>query len=313
MSWWIRPLVRLVAAILLPLAVPAVITAALWSLPGDPAEIICPPGICDGTEALAARWGLDKGAFYFYTNWLSSAFTGDFGASWRVAQGYPVSDLLMESLPTTALLVLLSMLPLTLGSVLAAAGYLPRRLDALWQAMGLVPAVILALGFAAVVSINYGALSFDGWPGMLRLLFGALVLGIADGALAGAIVGTRSTFEEEVKQRYVGIAVLRGESTLSNTLPNVLPALIGQFRARTLHVLSGTVIVEVILSIPGLGELLWDGTLQQDFGVVLAAAWAFALLSGLLLLIQALSEVAITMYVQRSPAGVVDGDVGAAA
>lgn len=313
MSWWIRPLVRLIAAIVLPLAVPAVITAAIWSLPGDPAEIICPPAICTGGEALAARWGLDQGPVHFYTSWLSKAITGDFGASWRVAQGFPVNELILESLPTTAILVLLAMLPLTVGSVLAAAGYLPKRLDNVWQAFGLIPAVILALGFAAVVSINYGALSFDGWPGTLRLLFGALVLGIADGALAGAVVGTRSTFEEEVKQRYVGIAVLRGESTLSNTLPNVLPALIGQFRARTLHVLSGTVIVEVILSIPGLGELLWDGTLQQDFGVVLAAAWAFALLSGCLLFVQAVSEVAIAMYVRRSPTGVVEASAGAAA
>ena len=87
------------------------------------------------------------------------------------------------------------------------------------------------------------------------------------------------------------IALLRGETPLSNALPNVLPALIGQFRARMLHVLSGTVIVEVVLGIPGLGELLWDGTLLQDFGVVLAAAWAFSLLSGVLLLAQAGAEV----------------------
>lgn len=306
MSWWIRPLVRLVAAILLPLAVPAVITAALWALPGDPAEIICPPGICDGTEALARRWGLDQGAFHFYSQWMTNALQGEFGASWRVAQGFPVSDLLWESMPTTAMLVLLSMVPLIVGSVVAAFGYLPRKLDPAWQVLGLVPAVIMALAFAAVVQINYGALSHDGWPGTLRLLFGALVLGIADGAFAGAVLGTRSTFEEERKQRYVGIAILRGETALSNTLPNVLPALIGQFRARTLHVLSGTVVVEVVLGIPGLGELLWDGTLLQDFGVVLAAAWAFALLSGGLLLAQALSEVAIAMYVRRSPAGVVD-------
>ena len=47
--------------------------------------------------------------------------------------------------------------------------------------------------------------------------------------------------------------------------------------------MSGAGIVEVVLGIPGLGELLWEGTLLQDFGVVLAAAWAFALLSGALL------------------------------
>lgn len=295
---------RFIAAALLPLAVPAIITMAIWVLPGDPAEIICPPELCTGTQALAERWNLDQGPWHFYSTWLLSALSGDFGASWTVIQGYPVLTILLESLPATAKLVAMAMLPLLLGSVLAALGWIPKRLDALWQAMGLVPAVILALVFAAVVQINYGALSHDGWPGTLRLLCAALVLGVADGALAGAVVGTRSVFEEEVKQRYVQIAVLRGEDVLSNALPNVLPALVGQLRARTLHVLSGSVIVEVVLGVQGLGDMLWNGTLQQDFGLVLAAAWAFSLLSGGLLFVQGMVEVMVALYVRRSPAGV---------
>ncbi|NCG20968.1 MAG: ABC transporter permease subunit [Rhodobacterales bacterium] len=304
MSWWIRPLVRIIAALTLPLAVPAVITMALWALPGDPAEIICPPAICPGTEALAQRWGLDQGPVYYYFNWLSSAIQGDFGDSWRVMAGEPVTTLRWDSLPTTAALVLLALIPLILGGVTAAAGLLPRRLDPLWQGMGLVPSVILALGAAAYVQLTYGALSSDGWPAMVRLLLGAAVLGISDGALAGAVVGTRSVFEEEIRSRYVQIALLRGESPVANALPNVLPALIGQFRGRILHVLSGAVVVEVVLGIPGLGDLLWDGTLLQDFGVVLAAAWAFGLLSAVLLLFQATCEILLALYVRRSPVGV---------
>ena len=300
-DWWIRPVVRLLAALVLPFAVPAIVTMALWILPGDPAEIICPPGICEGTEELARNWGVDKGPGHFYGLWVANALDGEFGNSWRVATGYSVRELLIESLPATTMLMLLAMVPLGVASFLAALGWMPRRADPFWQAIGLVPAVILALIFAAVVEINYGALSYDGWPGTLRILFGALVLGIADGALAGSIVGTRGVFEEELKQRYIQIAILRGESTLSNSLPNVLPALVGQFRARILHVLSGAVIVEVVLGIPGLGELLWDGTLLQDFGVVLAAAWAFSLLSGALLLAQALVEIGVAMHVRRYP------------
>ena len=295
---------RLIAAILLPVAVPAVITAALWVLPGDPAEIICPPGICEGTEALAQRWGLDKGPVDFYFSWMSHAVTGDFGNSWRVSQGYSVALLLWESVPKTTLLIVLAMFPLVTGSVLASMGWMPKRADPVWQFIGLVPSVILALLFAAVVQINFGAMSNDGLPGALRLVFGGLVLGFADGAFAGAVVGTRSVFEEEFKQRYVQIAILRGETVLSNALPNVLPALIGQFRGRMLHILSGAVVVEVVLGISGLGELLRDGTLMQDFGVVLAAAWGFALLSGALLFAQAMCEVLIELYVRSYPTGV---------
>jgi ABC-type dipeptide/oligopeptide/nickel transport system permease component len=85
-------------------------------------------------------------------------------------------------------------------------------------------------------------------------------------------------------------------------LPNVMPALAGQMRARVLHLLSGAVVVEVVLGLPGVGDLLWSGTLLQDFGVVLAAATSFAAISGGLLCLQALVEIAVALHVRRAPA-----------
>jgi len=306
MSWWTRPIVRVVAAVLLPVAVPAALTAVLWALPGHPAEIVCPPGICDGADALAERWNLHKGPWHFFSTWFGQALQGEFGNSWRAQPGVPVSELLWQSLPETTKLLVLAMVPILSASVAAALGWLPKRLDPVWQVIGLVPAVILALFCAAQVQIAYGAMSHEGWPATLRLLLGALVLGVADSALSGAITGTRGVFQAELRQRYIQIALLRGETPLSNALPNVLPALIGQFRARALHLMSGAVVVEVVLGISGLGELLFDGTLMQDFGVVLAAAWAFSLLSAALLLLQGVLEVAVALWVRWAPSGVVE-------
>jgi ABC-type dipeptide/oligopeptide/nickel transport system permease component len=62
------------------------------------------------------------------------------------------------------------------------------------------------------------------------------------------------------------------------------------------------VVVEVVLQVPGIGELLWQGTLLQDFGVVLAAATGFALLSAARLLAQAVGEVAVALWVRGGPA-----------
>jgi ABC-type dipeptide/oligopeptide/nickel transport system permease component len=150
------------------------------------------------------------------------------------------------------------------------------------------------------VQLNFGAGSSD--PEQLaRLLGGALVLGFADGAFSGAVSGVRGLFESENRQRYVSIAILRGETPLSNTLPNVAAALAGQLRARTLHLLSGTVVVEVVLRINGLGDLLWGGALRQDFAVVLPVATGFALLSAFLLLVQALVEILASVHIRRSP------------
>jgi ABC-type dipeptide/oligopeptide/nickel transport system permease component len=291
-----------VAAFVLPFAVPAIITALIWSLPGDPAEIICPPELCGGTAQLAARWNLDGGPWKFFHGWVLAAMHGDFGNSWRVQQGVPVADLLHEAVPTTFVLLGLGLIPVLLGALGGATGLVPRRADPVFSAIGLVPAVVFALLCAARVELSWGAESFNPEATRLRILLGALVLGFADGAFAGAVTGVRSLFRSERKQRYVGIALLRGERVMANMLPNVTPALAGQLRARLLHLLSGTVVVEVVLRINGVGDLLWGGTLLQDFGVVLAAATIYALISAILLFLQAVTEILVALHVRRAPA-----------
>ena len=81
-------------------------------------------------------------------------------------------------------------------------------------------------------------------------------------------------------------------------------ALAGQLRARTLHLLSGAVIIEAVLQIDGLGDFLWRGTLKQDFGLVLATATGFAVVSAALLAFQGLLEIFVALHVRRSPAQV---------
>ncbi len=299
--WWLRPAVRLAAAVLLPIAVPAIITVLIWALPGDPASIICPPQTCGGNEALAARWNLDAGPWKFFSGWLSGAVTGDFGNSWRLEQGVPVAELLGEAVPNTLRLIGVAFVMVAVGAFTGATGWLSRRLDALLHIGGLVPALVLALVAAAMVELTLGSDSFGDAGRLYRLLGGGLVLGFADGAFSGAVTGVRGVFDRESRQRYVGIAVLRGERPVGNTLPNVMPALAGQLRARTLHLLSGAVVVEVVMRIDGLGDLLWGGTLLQDFGVVLAAASGFAVVSAALLLVQALVEIGVAVHVRRAP------------
>ncbi len=294
-------MVRVLAALALPVLVPTIITLLIWSLPGDPASLICPAESCGSTEVLSARWNLDQGPQGFLSAWLGDAVQGDLGRSWRLQQGVQVNELIGDALPNTLILLALALIPLTIGTLRAALGPLPRGFGPVIQVLGLVPALVLALVAAAVVELRWGSASFGDAASWARLIAGALVLGLADGALSGAVGGTRALFEAEARQRYVGIALLRGEGVLGNTLPNVAPALAGQVRGRVLHLLSGAVIVEAILRIDGVGDLLWGGTLLQDFGVVLASATIFALISSALLLLQAMAEVLIALVVRRSP------------
>ena len=297
--WWVRPLVRTLAAFLLPVAVPLVLTLLLWALPGDPASIVCPPEACTGTEELAKRWNLDQGPLHYFTSWVSSALSGDLGNSWRMQTGTPVRSLVLESIPNTLALIGLSLIPILIGTLLAALDVVHRKLDPLLYLIGLFPAVILAVMAAAWKVLTYS--EFGGETA--ALLLGAAVLGLADGAFSGAVTGTRSVSSAERRQRYTGVGILRGETELANILPNIMPALAGQLRARTLHLCSGAVVVEVVLKIDGLGDLLWQASLLQDFGLVLPVATVFAVFSAILLLGQALVEGAVAVWVRWSPRG----------
>ena len=301
--WWVRPLVRTISALVLPVVVPVLLTLLLWALPGDPASIVCPPENCTGTDALAERWNLDQGPIHFFTEWLTAALGGELGNSWRMQTGASVSNLVFESIPHTLALIGLAFIPILLGTVLAALDVVHRRLDPLLYLLGLFPAVILAVMAAAWKVLTYS--EFGGETAALFL--GAAVLGIADGAFSGAVTGTRSVSAAERQQRYTGVGVLRGETELANILPNITPALVGQLRARILHLVSGAVVVEVVLKIDGLGDLLWQAALVQDFGIVLPVTTVFACFSAILLLVQALVEGAAAVWVRWSPAGVVGG------
>jgi len=196
------------------------------------------------------------------------------------------------------------MLPVAIAAIAGASGRVPRRIVPAFAAFGLVPAVVLALLGAAAVELRFGADSFDVTGMRVRILVGALVLGLADGAFSDTLSGVGALFSAERKQRYVQVAQLRGERPLSNMLPNLTPALVGQLRARALQLVSGTVVVEVVLRINGVGDLLWNGTLLQDFGVVIAAATTYAVLSAVLLAVQAVVEIAVALWVRRAPAAV---------
>ena len=299
--WWIQPLARAIVALALPLLVPACITALIWALPGNPAEIICPPSICTGGDELAARWHLDQGPLGFYGHWVSSAWHLDFGDSWRVLTGKPVLELMQQTIPNTMLLIFMALIPITIGSVMGAFQQPSKKWDPLLVMVGIFPVVVLALLAAAVVELNFAGTDDDGLGYWMRMIAAALTLGIADGALSGSILGNRSIFEQENQQRYVGISLLRGESNFSNTLPNLAGTLVGQYRARIVQLLSGAVIVEVIVRVDGFGALLWRGTLVQDFGVVLAAATVFSAISSAFLLLQAIVEVLQNLHQRRSP------------
>jgi peptide/nickel transport system permease protein len=291
-------------------------TWLVWSMPGDPVERLGNlAGVNDpiSREAVAQERNLGEGWWHFFESWWDRAIQLDFGKAWTISGNVwdvggmagtsEISAFLMPNILSTLTLVGLALIPVIIGTIGAATRVFPARMDPLLHMAGLIPAVVFSILAMAFVTIKYGELDQTLKPDLLsiNLIFGALVLGLSDGAFSGAVIGTRSLFGAENQRRYVAVGILRGERSLSNTLPNVLPALVGQLRARTLHLLSGAVVVEAILEINGLGDLLWQGALTQDLPIMLAAATCFALISAVLLVTQSLVEIGVAWHVRRGP------------
>ena len=319
--WWYRPLVRVLVALALPLGVPALIAWMIWAMPGDPASVICAPELCPNSyDDLSARWHLEAGPMNYYRHWISSALdigacvvgthehgggVGDLGKSWTYISSEPVRSLLADSIFNTLKLVGLASMILLLGAVRSASGSLSRFTKRIFSLLGAVPALVLALAGSAFIAETFGSESAGSQANTIRLLVASFVLALADASLSGTVEAVEQVVTSEKRQRYVEMGVLRGETVLSNMLPNIMPSLAGQFRARILNLVSSAVIIEVILSVEGVGDLLWNATLNQDFGLVLGSTFLFVLFSSALLVLQAVVEVVTALVVRRSPMGVV--------
>jgi len=261
-----------------------VIFAVLDVLPGNVAEVMLGESATrEAVQALQARLGLDRPPIERYGAWMSGLARGDMGQS--VAYDTPVLDLVQERLVVTVPLAVMAMaltavLALALG-VYAAAHH--NRLGdvgvmALSQLGIAVPsfwfAIVLILLFA-VKAQWFSAGGFPGWDEGLWSGFTALVLpAVALAAVQAAILSriTRSAVLEVLREDFVRTARAKGLSrrevlwrhVLRNAMVPVLTVMGLQFA----NLLTGTVIIENVFSLPGLGRLVFQAIANRDLVVV---------------------------------------------
>lgn len=273
------------------LAVSAVVFGAMNLLPGDPALTIL--GI-DATEdalaALRAELGLNDPALLRYVRWIGGALTGDLGLShsFRV----PVSGLIAERLPVTVALAL-SAMALTVAAALAlgiaAAARQGRPAD--WAVMLLsqvgiaVPAFWLSMLLVLLFAVTLRWLppgGFPGWSDPVAALR-ALVLPTAALALVQSAVlarVTRSAALEALRLDFVRTARAAGLSrrrTLwRHVLPNALVPIVTIVGLQFAALVTGTIVIENVFYLPGLGRLLFQAIANRDLPLVQALVTLFA-------------------------------------
>jgi peptide/nickel transport system permease protein len=242
-------------------------------------------------DALRARNGLDQPLVEQYFRWAGRALTGDLGVSFR--SGEPVTVLIGERLPATLtlafaaiLLALLIAVPLGTLSALRPRSLTDRVATVISQIGISVPdfwlAIVLILVFAGTLgwlpSGGYVPLGEDPLGWLQRLILPAIAVGVVSGSVITRFV--RSSVLEALGSDHVRTAQAKGlpeRQVLGwHVLRNALLPLVTVTGVQLAYLLSGVVVVEIVFSWPGLGQLALQAVEARDYPVLQGAILLFA-------------------------------------
>jgi peptide/nickel transport system permease protein len=294
---------RLGGAVVTLLGVTVVVFIVLRTIPGD--AITASLGIESGTltpdqrASLRHFYGIDKPWYEQLWTWISGIFRGDLGLS--LTSGKSVAGLIWSALPVTVELAVLSaVIGAGVGVLLGVlAGSRRGRLsDSVTQAGSLVGLAIpeFVLGTAVVAILaeafhyfpNTGTfvpLTHSVSGNLSQVLYPSLVLSVA--FAANTMSATRSEYAEVADADYVRTARGKGLRPLrirtSHILRNASIPVVTMTGIQFGYLLGGTVIIEQIFALPGMGRLLFTSISNRDYpvvqGTVLVIATLFVLVN----------------------------------
>ncbi len=282
---------------------------------GDPVRLALGTRFSQETyDALRERSGLDLPLVEQYFNWAGRAVTGDLGVSFR--SGDTVTALIAERLPATltlafaaVFLALLIAVPLGTISALRPRSIVDRFATVISQFGISVPdfwlAIVLILVFAGTLgwlpSGGYVPLSEDPLGWLERLIMPAVVTGTVSGSVITRFV--RSSVLEALGSDHVRTAEAKGlprrQVFTWHVLRNALLPLVTVTGVQLAYLLSGVVVVEIVFSWPGLGQLALQSVQARDYPVLQGAILLFAVVFLVINLLVDLLYTAIDPRIRR--------------
>ena len=278
------------------LLVTIIVFVVMRLIPGDPALAILSADDAVYTQEelaqLRAELGTDRPIPIQYLEWISGFLRGDFGTSYW--WGGPVMERLGERIPVTIELAILGILlavvcavPLGVISAIkpdSPLDYASRIFTLVGISIptffsGILLTLVLIRAFGWLPPLGYEDIWEDPWTNIKQLVLPALALGFYDMAFIARV--TRSSMMEILREDYMRTARAKGlrelivlsRHGLKNAVLPVLTISGWQFG----RLFGGTVIIEKIFLIPGVGQLLIDAIYQRDFPTIQAVIVIVAL------------------------------------
>ena len=275
---------RLITLIATLIGASVVVFVVLEILPGNAAQTLMGPDASpEAVQALAIKLGIDRPPLERYWGWISGMLTGDLGLSY--AYGSPVSELVLERLALTVPLALMAM-ALTSALALAAGIYAAARHNkagdvgvmAASQIGIAIPNFWFAILLILLFSVHlkwFSAGGFPGWDdgvleGLKALVLPAVSLAVVQAAILARI--TRSAVLEVLREDFVRTARAKGVSRRSalwgHVLRNAMIPVLTVMGLQFAELLAGTIVVENVFYLPGLGRLIFQSISNRDLIVV---------------------------------------------
>lgn len=284
---------RLAFGLVLVLVVSLVVFVIAGLTPGDAAQVIAGPhATAAQLDQVRRELGLDLPLPLQYWNWLSHAVRGDFGAS--LVNGQGVLALLNSRLEVTLCVILLSTAVAAALGVAAGAwsayrgGVVGRIIDVVAMLTFSLPSYWLGLLLVLVFAVELrllpavGYVSFltspGGWVRSLILPVATLAVGGAAGVARQTRDSMLSTLDQEFVLAHRADGVPERTIVFRHALRNCAPPILSMIGLFFVGSLSGTVLVEQVFSMPGLGGLAVSSAAQHDIPVIEGISVYFAVL-----------------------------------
>ncbi len=273
----------------------------------------------EAIQALKAVYGLDKSLFMQYVDWVKNIMTLNFGISF--VSGQDVSTEILKRLPVTltmniTALIAVFVISLYLG-IKAALNY-EKKEDYIIRQISLVsfsmPSFYLALLLIIFFSVNLGLFPISGLHSVeektgfayysdmawhLALPVGVMIFV----GLGSMIIYIRSLTLEILKSDYYYFALSRGISEKNllrfYILPNLLPPIVTLLGLSLPGLIGGSVILESIFGIEGMGQLFFMSALSRDYPVIMGTLMITAFLTLLGNMIGDLILLKLNPYMRR--------------
>ena len=255
-------------------------------IPGDPTDALL--GL-DATEAqiaaLRAELGLDLPLWRRYVNWLGAFLTGDLGQSYNYHM--PVSELLAVRIAPTltltalsAVLIVAVSIPLGLLSARLENSWLDKLLTVVNQIAMSVPNFILGIGLVFLFGLVLRWFRPGGYVGpeaglgpyLAFMLFPALAVALPKSAMTVKLL--RGAVLTEMDEDYVRTAYSKGSNRSRvlwrHVLKNAMIPVVTFLATTIAELVAGSIVVEQVFAIPGLGQMLVSSIGNRDYPVVQA-------------------------------------------